>query len=125
MILPKVALDASPCDDAQLQSVMRGLLTTIGDKWSLVVIASLTAGEQRFTTLLRAIDGISHRMLTKTLRDLERDGLVTRQVYAEVPPRVEYALTPLGRTLLDPINALSDWVAVHGRTILENRASPQ
>ncbi|GAA0403118.1 HxlR family transcriptional regulator [Acrocarpospora corrugata] len=102
---------------------MRGLLSTIGDKWTLVVIASLTAGEQRFTNLLRGIDGISHRMLTKTLRDLERDGLVTRRVHAEVPPRVEYALTPLGRTLLGPINALSEWVGTHGRTILENRDS--
>ncbi|GAA1017458.1 HxlR family transcriptional regulator [Acrocarpospora pleiomorpha] len=122
-MIPDIANVPSACEDDQLKSLLRGLLTTIGDKWTLVVIASLTAGEQRFTTLLRTVDGISHRMLTKTLRDLEHDGLVTRNVHAEVPPRVEYALTPLGRTLLEPINALTHWVDTHGHTVLENRAS--
>ncbi|GAA0969477.1 helix-turn-helix domain-containing protein [Acrocarpospora macrocephala] len=124
MTIPDLANTASACDDDQLKSVLRGLLTTIGDKWTLVVIASLTQGEQRFTTLLRTIDGISHRMLTKTLRDLERDGLVTRQAHAEVPPRVEYSLTPLGHTLLDPIESLTHWVEAHGHTILANRTQP-
>ncbi|MFI5891140.1 winged helix-turn-helix transcriptional regulator [Actinoplanes sp. NPDC051513] len=109
------------CADDALRAVLRGLLTTIGDKWTLVVIAALVEKEQRFTTIQRRIDGISHRLLTKTLRDLERDGLVSRNVYAEVPPRVEYALTPLGRSLLGPIDGLIRWVDDNGRAVLTNR----
>ncbi|MDQ7905108.1 helix-turn-helix domain-containing protein [Phytohabitans sp. ZYX-F-186] len=109
---------SATCADERLSSVLRGLRTMIGDKWSLVVIAALVEGEQRFTTILRNIDGISRRMLAKTLRDLERDGLVSRVVHAEVPPRVEYGLTALGRTLLDPIDGLIRWVDEHGHTVL-------
>ncbi|GAA0898110.1 winged helix-turn-helix transcriptional regulator [Virgisporangium aurantiacum] len=111
------------CQDDDLRLVLRGLLTTIGDKWTLVVVAALVDGAQRFTGIQRRVDGISHRMLTKTLRDLEHDGLVSREVHAEVPPRVEYALTPLGRTLLDPVDGLIRWVDEHGRTVLRNRAA--
>ncbi|MER7008559.1 helix-turn-helix domain-containing protein [Dactylosporangium sp. NPDC000555] len=110
------------CDDETLRAVLRGLLSTIGDKWSLAVVSALVGGPQRFTTVQRTVAGISHRVLTKTLRDLERDGLVSRTVHAEVPPRVEYELTPLGRTLLDPIDGLVRWVDEHGHSVLRNRA---
>ena len=119
-----VLQNASPvCGDDRLDPVLRDLLTTIGDKWTLVVVSALVDGEQRFTALLRRIEGISHRMLTKTLRDLERDGLVARTVHAEVPPRVDYALTLLGRTLLEPIGGLLRWVEAHGDTVIANRES--
>src|SRR4051812_18396454 len=91
-------------------AVLLGLLITIGDKWTLVVVAVLIEKEQRFTTIQRRIDGISHRLLTKTLGDLERGSLVSCNVYAEVPPRVEYALTPLGCSLPEPIDGFIHWV---------------
>jgi DNA-binding HxlR family transcriptional regulator len=104
---PRGTAASTTCADDALRAVLRGLLTTIGDKWTLVVIAALVEKEQRFTTIQRRIDGISHRLLTKTLRDLERDGLVTRNVYAEVPPRVEYALTPSAGACSTPSTASS------------------
>ncbi|GAA4254412.1 winged helix-turn-helix transcriptional regulator [Dactylosporangium darangshiense] len=115
---------SSTCRDDDLRAVLRGLLSTIGDKWTLAVVAALVDERRRFTDLQRRVDGISHRLLTKTLRDLERDGLVTRSVHAEVPPRVEYALTPLGRTLLGPVEGLARWVEEHGRAVLANRTRP-
>jgi DNA-binding HxlR family transcriptional regulator len=87
----------------------RDVLNRVGDKWSVLIVGLLGGGRQRFSELLRTVDGISQRMLTLTLRGLERDGLVTRTIYPTIPPRVEYELTSLGRTLLDPINALSEW----------------
>jgi Predicted transcriptional regulators len=112
----------STCWDEDLRAVLRGLLTTIGDKWSLAVVSVLVDGPVRFTEIQRRVNGISHRLLTKTLRDLERDGLVSRTVHAEVPPRVEYALTPMGESLLRPIDALVQWVEEHGPIVLANRA---
>ncbi|MBD3941901.1 helix-turn-helix transcriptional regulator [Microbacterium sp. NEAU-LLC] len=88
---------------------MRDVLDRIGDKWSLLVVGTLRAERLRFTELQRHIPGISQRMLTLTLRQLERDGLITRTVHAEVPPRVEYELTPLGGTLVELAMALADW----------------
>jgi DNA-binding HxlR family transcriptional regulator len=85
------------------------ILSRIGDKWTVMVIGSLGEGPRRFNELKRIIDGISQRMLTLTLRNLERDGLVSRAVFPTIPPRVEYALTPLGRSLLKPIVALYAW----------------
>ena len=99
----------------------RELLDRIGDKWSLLILGMLQSGPQRFTTLLRGIDGISQRMLTLTLRHLERDGLVRREVYPVVPPRVEYELTDLGVTLLGPVLTLVEWSLEHADTIDENR----
>ena len=87
----------------------REILDRIGDKWSVYVVAMLRDGPLRFSQLKRTIAAISQRMLTLTLRGLERDGLVTRTVYPTVPPSVEYALTPLGRTLLEPVMALVAW----------------
>jgi DNA-binding HxlR family transcriptional regulator len=85
------------------------VLNRVGDKWSVLVIELLGRGPQRFSDLRRSIEGISQRMLTLTLRGLERDGLVTRTVFATIPPSVEYALSPLGRTLLEPVCALAAW----------------
>jgi DNA-binding HxlR family transcriptional regulator len=89
------------------------VLGRVGDKWSLQVIFSLGGGTRRFTDLKRGIDGISQRMLTVTLRGLERDGIVTRTMYPVMPPRVDYALTPMGRTLLDVAGHLIEWVHAH------------
>lgn len=92
----------------------REILSRIGDKWTALIIGLLARSEnRRFNELRRAIGGISQKMLTQTLRDLERDGLVRRTIYAQIPPRVEYALTPLGKTLCDPIDALRQWTQSH------------
>ena len=90
-----------------------GILGRIGDKWSVLIISRLGEGPRRFNEIKRMIGGISQRMLTLTLRNLERDGLVTRTVYPEIPPRVEYQLTELGRSLQTPIQGLWDWAAEH------------
>ena len=87
----------------------RGILDRVGDKWSLLVISQLGDGVKRFTDLKREATGVSQRMLTVTLRNLERDGLVTRTVYPVVPPRVEYELTSLGHTLLATVSSLVRW----------------
>jgi DNA-binding HxlR family transcriptional regulator len=89
------------------------VLTRVGDKWSLQVISRLGAGTLRFTELQRSIDGISQRMLTLTLRQLERDGLVVRTVYPTVPPKVEYRLSGFGRTILLPVMGLAEWALAH------------
>ncbi len=92
---------------------IREILERVGDKWSLQVIFHLGAGPVRFTGLKRSIDGVSQRMLTVTLRGLERDGIVCRTMYPVIPPRVEYALTPLGATLLDAAGTLVSWANAH------------
>lgn len=89
------------------------VLGRVGDKWSLQVIFSLGEGTKRFTDLKRGISGISQRMLTVTLRGLERDGIVTRTMYPVMPPRVDYALTPMGQTLLSVACTLIGWVHEH------------
>jgi DNA-binding HxlR family transcriptional regulator len=88
-------------------------LARIGDKWTVLVVEFLSDGPVRFNELRRTIDGISQRMLTLTLRGLERDGLVKRTMYPTIPPKVEYELTPLGRTLREPLGAISDWARTH------------
>jgi DNA-binding HxlR family transcriptional regulator len=85
------------------------VLARVGDKWSVLVVTRLGAGPRRFNELRRSIGGISQRMLTLTLRGLERDGLVTRTVFPTIPPRVDYELTALGRDLLVPVSALGEW----------------
>ncbi len=92
---------------------VREVLDRVGDKWSVHVIHMLGSETRRFSELRRGIDGISQRMLTVTLRGLERDGLVTRTVYPVVPPRVDYALTPLGETLLATVCSLVGWAEEH------------
>jgi DNA-binding HxlR family transcriptional regulator len=88
---------------------VREVLNRVGDKWSVLIVQLLADGPKRFSELRRAVEGISQRMLTLTLKGLERDGLVTRTVYPTIPPRVEYELTEVGRTLRKPIQALAKW----------------
>jgi len=95
------------------------VLARIGDKWSVLIVSRLGNGPQRFNELKRTIGGISQRMLTLTLRNLERDGLITRTVFPTVPPRVDYELTALGRSLLAPVSALGDW-AIRNRSRIED-----
>ncbi|TDC74283.1 winged helix-turn-helix transcriptional regulator [Streptomyces hainanensis] len=102
---------------------VRQILDRVADKWSLLVVALLDQGSWRFSELRREIDGISQRMLTVTLRNLERDGLVLRTVHPVVPPRVDYELTPLGRTLLTTIQALVEWTEAHQTEVAAARAT--
>ena len=102
--------------------IVRETFDRLGDKWSLLVIAILAQGPQRFTALRIGVVGISQRMLTLTLRTLERDGIVTRTVFPEVPPRVEYALSPLGESLVGPVTALADWAVARHEEIRGNQA---
>jgi DNA-binding HxlR family transcriptional regulator len=101
---------------------IREVLDRVGDKWSVLLVVLLTDGPRRFNDLRRSIEGISQRMLTHTLKALERDGLVTRTVYSTIPPKVEYALTDLGNTLLEPITALADWARGNGVAMQQARA---
>jgi DNA-binding HxlR family transcriptional regulator len=103
---------------------VRELLTRVGDKWSIFLILSLAklGGRARFSQLDSAIPGISQRMLTLTLTHLERDGLIAREVFAEVPPRVEYELTALSRSLAEAMQGLVDWVAQNWKQVSAARA---
>ena len=109
---------------------VRRVLDLVGDKWTLLVIALLGDGPHRFTALQREIGSISRRMLTLTLRQLERNGLVLRTVYPVVPPHVEYQLTPLGYTLMEAIQGIVKWTLAHhkdlaqARTVYDARPDP-
>ncbi|WP_283135175.1 winged helix-turn-helix transcriptional regulator [Rhizohabitans arisaemae] len=111
--VPVDDLDACPVGD---------LFRRLGDKWSMLVLILLGSRPHRYNELHRAIAGISQRMLTRTVRALEADGLVRREVLPTVPPSVEYSLTPLGQTLLEPLSALADWAVRHGAEISEARS---
>ena len=100
---------------------VREVLDRVGDKWSVQIVGRLGDGRQRFSELRRSIEGISQRMLTLTLKGLERDGLVARTVYPTIPPRVEYELTKLGFTLLEPIQGLAQWADDNRSTIQSAR----
>ena len=100
----------------------REILDRIGDRWTVLVVSSLEAGPMRFSELSRHIEGISQKMLTQTLRGLERDGLATRTVHAAVPPRVDYELTQLGRTLTGLLAALDGWARTHMADVQTSRA---
>jgi DNA-binding HxlR family transcriptional regulator len=91
----------------------RQVLDLVADKWSVIVIYVLARGKRRFGELQREVGGVSQKMLTQTLRGLERDGLVERKVYPVVPPRVEYSLSPLGETIVEPLAALCRWAEEH------------
>ena len=99
----------------------RVVLDRLADKWTVLVIGQLAAGTMRFAALRRAVDGVSQKMLTSTLRDLERDGLVKRQLYASVPPKVEYSLTPLGNSLVNSMKGLCLWAEDHIDQVLKAR----
>ena len=114
---PQPGIEHSTC------LAMTDILNRIGDKWTVMVVGMLSRnGTMRFNELKRTINGVSQRMLTLTLRNLERDGLVTRTIFPEIPPRVEYSLTELGRTLKKPIDSLWAWSEVHGAAVGEARA---
>ena len=100
---------------------MRELLDRIGDTWTLLIVLNLGAGKQRFSELRRRVNGISQRMLTQTLRHLERDGMLTRTVFPTNPPSVEYELTELGFSMLDAIRALIEWTAANQTEIAAAR----
>ncbi len=97
------------------------LLSRVGDKWTVLIVKALEARPRRFNELKREVGGISQQMLTRTLRMLERDGMVARTVYPTVPPSVEYALTGLGESLAVPVMALADWTFAHLPQIHANR----
>lgn len=100
---------------------IRGVLDKLGDKWSMLVILELSAGECRFSELKRQIPDISQKMLTQTLRILQRDGLVARAVHPTVPPAVSYDLTPIGKSLLTPFGALVAWADAHHAAVISAR----
>jgi len=103
--------------------MVNDIISLVGDKWSVLIIVLLGSGKQRFSDIKRRVDGISQKMLTVTLRGLERDGYVTRTVYPTIPPRVEYELTDLGRDLLVPIRALGQWALANHDRVKRNRAA--
>jgi len=106
--------------------IVNDVISLVGDKWSVLIIMLLGQGKRRFSEIKRSVDGISQKMLTVTLRGLERDGYVTRTVYPTIPPRVEYELTDLGRDLLVPLRALGEWaVANHARVAAARAAYDQ
>ncbi|GIH74544.1 winged helix-turn-helix transcriptional regulator [Planobispora longispora] len=101
----------------------RLVLDRIGDKWSVLVVLGLRDGPRRFTELRTMIGGVTPKVLTQTLRAMAADGLLTRHVFAEVPPRVEYELTPLGQSLQAPIRAVTDWAEEHVNEVMAARES--
>jgi DNA-binding HxlR family transcriptional regulator len=105
----------------QTCGAVRGVLKRVGDKWSILIVVILSDGPLRFSELRRRIEGISQRMLTLTLRGLERDGLMTRTVEPTIPPSVYYELTALGRTLLEPVSALAGWAQKNYPMILQSQ----
>lgn len=105
---------AGPCP-------IRDVLDRVGDRWSVLVVLRLSGGAKRFRVLLRSVEGISQRMLTVTLRALERDGLVHREVFDTRPPSVEYSLTDLGESLLAPLSLLAKWAVDNHEQVLESR----
>lgn len=97
------------------------ILSAIGNKWTVLVVVTLSRRSMRFNEIRKAVGAISQRMLTLTLRELERDGLVRRTVFPTVPPRVDYALTELGRTLIAPIGAVAEWAIGHRLEVADAR----
>jgi DNA-binding HxlR family transcriptional regulator len=116
-------IQTPPWDPYARECPTRLLLDRIGDRWTVLVVGTLTDGPLRFGEISRRVDGVSQKMLTQTLRALERDGLVTRTLYPQVPPRVEYQLTDEGRTLLPLLRALEDWAKEHMPAVLVARAA--
>ncbi|SDK79356.1 winged helix-turn-helix transcriptional regulator [Paracoccus chinensis] len=114
-----------PCDTHDTGTCQRisEMLSRIGDKWTLLVVRALGRGPRRFSALRRQLGSISQKMLTRTLRNLERDGLVIRTVTPTTPPQVEYALTTMGKDLFGPIAALADWTITHADCIDAARAA--
>lgn len=111
--MPTLLPDGRPADVYSAQCLSRAALDRIADKWTALIVGALAPGPLRYGELRRVVEGVSEKMLTQTLRSLERDGLVVRDEQPSVPPRVSYALTPLGRTLEEPLAAVRDWAERH------------
>jgi DNA-binding HxlR family transcriptional regulator len=112
----------SPWDVFNSRCPTRQVLDRIADKWTVLVIRKLSCGTLRFAQLRRSVDGISQKVLTNKLRGLERDGIVTRRIYASVPPRVEYTLTDLGRSLCELVEGICGWAEANIEHVQEARA---
>ncbi|TLF78239.1 winged helix-turn-helix transcriptional regulator [Nocardia cyriacigeorgica] len=110
-----------PADAYSAKCPTRQVLDHIAGKWTVLVVDALLGGTMRYTDLSRRIEGVSQKMLTQTLRSLENDGFITRTVYPTIPPRVEYDLTELGRSLAEPITALRQWTEIHINEIEQAR----
>lgn len=110
-------------DDHVRCKTLGRVLDRIGDKWTIMIVGALSRGPVRFNALQRIVEGVSHRMLTLSLRGLEHDGLVTRTVYPTVPPKVEYALTDVGRSLIVPLQALLQWAEANEPAITAAQAA--
>jgi DNA-binding HxlR family transcriptional regulator len=127
---PSHTLDVPEDRNTPACRVVADILSRIGDKWTVLVVAALSKGPRRFNELRRDVDGVSQRMLTLTLRGLERDGLVTRTIFPTIPPRVDYELTELGRTLIGPLAGIGEWAGAHAgcidaaRTAFDAREQP-
>ena len=104
---------APPAHDSSACRRVTPVLNRVGDKWSMQIVMALSNGSRRFSELKREIDGVSQRMLTLSLRGLERDGLISRRVTPSIPPRVDYELTELGISLREPVKALGQWANEH------------
>ena len=113
-------MPASPGVSARCRR-MSSVLGIVGDKWTVMIVMVLTERPRRFNDIKRTIGGISQQMLTRTLKALERDGMVSRTVYPTLPPQVEYALTAMGRSLAEPLGALGAWAGAHLEQIDDNR----
>ena len=113
--------NAGDFDVMNEQCPSRVVLQRIGDKWTPLVFQALKNGTHRFGEVRSAIGSVTPKVLTQTLRTLERDGLVSREIFPEVPPRVEYSLTPLGRSLLDPLDAVRVWAEANAGQVLASR----
>jgi len=131
-MMPKAAATETPgfalepdvddwCDEAGARPLVREILAMTSDRWSMIVIQALSLGPVRFTQLMAQVPGVSHRMLTQTVRRLQRDGLVSRTSYPESPPRVEYALTALGTSFSEPVQAMVQWTLEHQPEIEDSR----
>jgi DNA-binding HxlR family transcriptional regulator len=120
-VAAKLPGGASAHCDGETYELTKELLGQVADRWTLLVVGVLSEGPQRFSVIQAVVAGISHRMLSKTLRGLLRDGMVTRTAYAEVPPRVEYELTELGWKLMDLARGFAEWTQSHGQDVRANR----
>lgn len=118
-----IAISPAVDDKHDRCRALGAVLNRIGDKWVIMVVGALSPGPMRFNALKRLIGGVSQRMLTLTLRSMERDGLVTRTQYPTIPPRVDYELTELGHSLLGPLNSLNEWAAANLSVIEAARAT--
>jgi DNA-binding HxlR family transcriptional regulator len=118
----KRGLEPPEYGDPEACRSLGGVLDRIGDKWAVMVVGTLSHGPMRFNALMRHIGSVSHRMLTLTLRGLERDGLVRRTAWPTTPPRVEYELTDVGRSLIEPLVTLAHWAEQNRETIEDARA---